>query len=89
MLAKDKERLSAVHDAIGPRRTPYTESGQPAYYLDANGRQSYADWEQMQRYHPCPAAPWQETRDGGFPLDDSFYERRGAFSRCPTTTDAS
>lgn len=215
MLEKDKERLSAIHDAIGQRRTPYTESGQLAYYLDANGRyedietlqrlldhaeqigaldqiviveepfpegyqanvrglgvnvaadesastvedarrmiemgygaialkpiaktlsmtmkiaqvahehnvpcfcadltvnpvlvdwnknvaarlspfpgfktglmetngrQFYADWEQMQRYHPCTEAPWQETRDGVFQLGESFYERSGCILEVP------
>ena len=215
MLAKDKERLSAIHDAIGQRRTPYTESGQLAYYLDANGRyedietlqrlldhaeqigaldqiviveepfpegtesdvsglgvrvaadesastvedarrmidrgyeaialkpvaktlsmtmkiaqvahehnvpcfcadltvnpvlvdwnktvaarlspfpgfktglmetngrQFYANWDQMRQHHPCPEAPWQETRDGVFPLDDSFYERSGCILDVP------
>jgi L-alanine-DL-glutamate epimerase-like enolase superfamily enzyme len=38
MLAKDKERLSAIHRAIGDRRTPYTASGKLPYYFDANGR---------------------------------------------------
>ncbi len=38
MLAKDKERLSAIHKTIGSHRTPYTESGKLPYYFDANGR---------------------------------------------------
>lgn len=38
MLEKDKERLSAIHMAIGEVRTPHTQSGKLPYYFDANGR---------------------------------------------------
>ena len=38
MLAWDSARLSAIHDAVKHRETPYTESGRMLYYLDANGR---------------------------------------------------
>ena len=38
MLAKDKMRLSAIHKAIGDKRTKYTEDGKLPYYFDANGR---------------------------------------------------
>lgn len=38
MLEKDIERLSAIHEATGPCRTPYTRNGKLFYYLDANGR---------------------------------------------------
>jgi L-alanine-DL-glutamate epimerase-like enolase superfamily enzyme len=38
MLAKDIERLSAIHKAIGGVRTEYTKSGKLPYYFDANGR---------------------------------------------------
>jgi len=38
MLEKDKERLSAIHKAIGDKRTPYTKNGKLPYYFDANGR---------------------------------------------------
>ena len=38
MLRKDMERLSAIHQAIGHRETPWTESGKLPYYFDANGR---------------------------------------------------
>jgi hypothetical protein len=38
MLEKDKERLSAIHNAIGHYRTPHSESGKLPYYFDANGR---------------------------------------------------
>jgi L-alanine-DL-glutamate epimerase-like enolase superfamily enzyme len=38
MLEKDKQRLSAIHQAIGAIQTPYTKSGKLPYYFDANGR---------------------------------------------------
>jgi len=38
MLEKDKERLSAIHKAIGSARTPHTNNGKLPYYFDANGR---------------------------------------------------
>ncbi len=38
MLAKDMERLSSIHKAIGDYRTPHTSSGRLPYYFDANGR---------------------------------------------------
>jgi L-alanine-DL-glutamate epimerase-like enolase superfamily enzyme len=38
MLAKDIERLSAIHKAIGNATTPYTKTGKLPYYFDANGR---------------------------------------------------
>jgi len=38
MLEKDKQRLSAIHEAIGGMRTPHTSSGKLPYYFDANGR---------------------------------------------------
>jgi len=38
MLAKDKARLSAIHEAIGHVRTQYTQSGKLPYYFDINGR---------------------------------------------------
>lgn len=38
MLAWDKERIRQVHEAVKDIKTPYTDSGHIAYYLDANGR---------------------------------------------------
>jgi len=38
MLEKDKNRLSAIHQAIGAMRTPHTQNGKLPYYFDANGR---------------------------------------------------
>ncbi len=38
MLEKDKQRLSAIHAAIGGMRTPHTSTGKLPYYFDANGR---------------------------------------------------
>jgi L-alanine-DL-glutamate epimerase-like enolase superfamily enzyme len=38
MLAKDIDRLTAIHKAIGNATTPYTKTGKLPYYFDANGR---------------------------------------------------
>ena len=38
MLEKDKERLTAIHKAIGHMETPNTANGKLPYYFDANGR---------------------------------------------------
>ena len=38
MLAKDCARISAIHDALADATTPWTDSGRPVYYFDANGR---------------------------------------------------
>ena len=43
MLQKDKERLAAIHSVLGEMQTPYTESGEIPYYLDANGRYASPD----------------------------------------------
>jgi hypothetical protein len=43
MLEWDKQRLSDIHDAVKDKRTPYTESGNILYYLDANGRYDSKD----------------------------------------------
>ena len=38
MLAWDKARALAIHNAVKDVKTPYTESGNVVYYFDANGR---------------------------------------------------
>lgn len=38
MLRWDMERIAAIHAAVSHIKTPYTEHGHIAYYLDANGR---------------------------------------------------
>jgi hypothetical protein len=38
MLAWDKERISAIHAAVGAREMPLAPGGKVLYYLDANGR---------------------------------------------------
>jgi L-alanine-DL-glutamate epimerase-like enolase superfamily enzyme len=43
MLQKDKERLSAIHKAIGFIETNYTKNGKLPYYFDANGRYESKD----------------------------------------------
>ena len=48
MLQWDMQRISAIHEAIGSRTTPYTENGKIPYYFDANGR--YDSKERLQRF---------------------------------------
>ncbi len=48
MLEKDKNKLAAIHQAIGSVQTPYTKSGKLLYYFDANGR--YQSKQTMQRF---------------------------------------
>ncbi|MEO9003382.1 MAG: enolase C-terminal domain-like protein [Ginsengibacter sp.] len=43
MLAKDVERISAIHKAIGHYATSHTASGKLPYYFDANGRYEKKD----------------------------------------------
>ncbi len=43
MLEKDMARLTAIHKAIGDKRTPYTTDGKLPYYFDANGRYEEKD----------------------------------------------
>ena len=38
MLAWDKARMLAIHNALKDTETPYTECGKAVYYFDANGR---------------------------------------------------
>lgn len=45
--------------------------------LETNGHQNYQNWDEMVSYHPCPDAPWRETRDGLFHLNQDFYDRSG------------
>ncbi|MEM9329368.1 MAG: enolase C-terminal domain-like protein, partial [Bacteroidota bacterium] len=40
---KDMERVTAIHQAIGHRTTPYTSDGKIPYYFDANGRYQEKD----------------------------------------------
>lgn len=51
--------------------------------METNGRQHYADWEQMRGYHPLAGAPWKETRNGVFVLGEDFYEHDGGLFRTP------
>ncbi len=47
MLEWDKQRVEAIHKAIGFHETPYTKNGKIPYYFDANGR--YPDKETLSR----------------------------------------
>jgi L-alanine-DL-glutamate epimerase-like enolase superfamily enzyme len=48
MLARDRERLSAIHEAIGGLATPHTHNGKLPYYFDANGR--YHEKQTLMRF---------------------------------------
>ena len=43
MLAKDKERIKQIHEAVGSVSNSHTGDGKPLYYLDANGRYERKD----------------------------------------------
>jgi len=43
MLAWDKQRLTAIHAAIGQHEIPHTDNRRIPYYLDANGRYDSKD----------------------------------------------
>jgi L-alanine-DL-glutamate epimerase-like enolase superfamily enzyme len=43
MLEQDKRRLREIHGAAGSVENPYTKTGRPSYYLDANGRYQRKD----------------------------------------------
>lgn len=45
MLEWDKKRMLEIHKALKDVETPYTESGKPLYYFDANGR--YDTYERL------------------------------------------
>lgn len=47
MLEKDKNRIEAIHRAIGDRRVSFTEDGKLPYYFDPNGR--YESKETLQK----------------------------------------
>lgn len=45
--------------------------------LETNGHQNYRNWEMMRSYHPCRDAPWAQTKNGVFELDDDYYAESG------------
>lgn len=51
--------------------------------MEANGWQTYANWEEMESYHPCTGASWRQVRDGAYHLDEDFYERSGCIFEPP------
>jgi hypothetical protein len=48
MLQWDMARLSEIHEMVGTKSTPHTETGNIPYYLDANGR--YDTKERLLRF---------------------------------------
>ncbi len=51
--------------------------------LETNGHQYYAQWNQMERYHPCTGAPWREVHHGVFDVGEGFYEKDGCIFEMP------
>ena len=45
--------------------------------LETNGHQNYKNWEMMRGYNPCKDAPWAQTKNGVFELDDDYYAKSG------------
>ncbi|MDF2721826.1 MAG: hypothetical protein K0Q59_1501, partial [Paenibacillus sp.] len=45
--------------------------------VESNGAQNYANWSQMNSYHPSAGAPWIQPDNGVFHLGDSFYAESG------------
>jgi L-alanine-DL-glutamate epimerase-like enolase superfamily enzyme len=45
--------------------------------LETNGHQNYKNWEIMRGYNPCKDAPWAQTKNGVFELDDDYYSKSG------------
>lgn len=45
--------------------------------LESNGRQNYPEWERLKGYHPMADAPWVDSADGLFSLNDDFYACSG------------
>ena len=48
MLARDCARITEIHAALKDAKTPWTDSGEPVYYFDANGR--YGTKETLMRF---------------------------------------
>lgn len=47
MLQWDMKRITQIHQILKEKKTPYTTTGKPAYYFDANGR--YDSRERLER----------------------------------------
>jgi L-alanine-DL-glutamate epimerase-like enolase superfamily enzyme len=45
--------------------------------LETNGHQNYKKWEVMRGYNPYKDAPWAQTKNGVFELDDDYYSNSG------------
>jgi len=61
--------------AIACRLAPFPGLG--LGLLETNGHQNYRNWDTMVSYHPYPDAPWRETREGVFTLDEDYYANSG------------
>lgn len=67
ILAKDKARLTQVHQAIQSAHTRQT----------TNGDVNYRNWRTIQTYHPTNSVPWTGAKNKFFELRTDFCERSG------------
>ncbi|NIP19018.1 MAG: twin-arginine translocation signal domain-containing protein [Xanthomonadales bacterium] len=61
--------------AVAARLAPFPGLG--LGLLETNGHQNYRGWERMVGYHPYAGAPWTQTVDGVFKLDDDYWAKSG------------
>lgn len=45
--------------------------------LESNGSQNYPEWDRLKSYHPMADAPWVDSVDGLFTLNNDFYACSG------------
>lgn len=48
--------------------------------IESNGHQNFRRWGELMAVHPCAGAPWLETNQGAFELDQDFYDRNGGLA---------
>lgn len=45
--------------------------------VESNGAQNYVNWEELKKYHPMYGSSFIEEENGGYILDEEFYENDG------------
>ena len=63
------------HKNLAARLQPFPKLG--TGLMETNGNINYANWDNMQRYHPYYGAEWTKIKSGGFELTDDFYKTSG------------
>jgi len=66
---------------IAARLSPFP--GMDIGLQEANGHQYYKRWEQMRKYHANPEATWANTKEGVYPIDESFFKSSGGIFHQP------